>query len=66
MRFAAGAVLLAAAFVRAEEASTVESESTSTLVVKPTFTVSHWSLMQNVFDLLTPTVTAHYAESSLP
>ena len=43
MRFAVGATaLFAAAIVRAEEASAaVESDATSTSIVKPTFTVRH-------------------------
>jgi hypothetical protein len=41
MRFAVGATVLAAAFVRAEDASSSEAEaSTSTAVAKSTFTVS--------------------------
>jgi hypothetical protein len=41
MRFAVGATVLAAAFVRAEDASSSEAEaSTSTTVAKSTFTVS--------------------------
>lgn len=44
MRFYAGATaLLAAAVVRAEDAASaaVESDATSTSIVKPTFTVRH-------------------------
>ena len=42
MRFAVGATILAAAFVRAEDASSVEAEASSSTsaVAKSTFTVS--------------------------
>jgi hypothetical protein len=66
MRFAVGATYaLAAAVVRADDASAAEAESsTSTSVAKPTFTVSSYCVRH--VELQLTTFVAHQAQGAIP
>jgi hypothetical protein len=66
MRFAVGATYaLAAAVVRADDASAAEAESsTSTSVAKPTFTVSSYRVRH--VELQLTTFVAHQAQGTIP